>query len=77
MHIQVSRLGFILIRRLPVILTVTSCRFVRFTVTGIVRKSHPCSLGTFVWRRRFRASVHRFIQDKYNIARLSVQTDMR
>jgi hypothetical protein len=42
---QVSRLGIILLRRLPVKMTVTLCRFIRFTVTGIVRKFHPRSLG--------------------------------
>ena len=39
---QVSRLGFILLARLPTF-AVTSFAFVRFTVTGIARKSHPRS----------------------------------
>jgi len=40
---QVSRLYFILLGRLPIFTTVAFCRFVRFTGTGLVRKSHPRS----------------------------------
>lgn len=40
-RIQVSRLCFILLGRLPIDLTVTCCLFVSFTVTGLARKFHP------------------------------------
>ena len=50
---QVSRLGIILLGRLPTLWAVALCPFVRFTVTGIARNFHPCSLG--VGRRHFRA----------------------
>ena len=44
---QVSRLGFLLLGRLPIPLwgTVAFCPFVRFTVTGIAQKSHLHSHG--------------------------------
>ena len=56
---QVSRLSFCLIERLPARWAVALCSFVRFTVTGIARNFHPCSL-TFV-RRTFvqmRVPIH-------------------
>jgi len=45
MRKQVSRLSFILLGRLPADKQWLMCPFVRFTVTGIARNSHPYSLG--------------------------------
>lgn len=45
MHKQVSRLCFILLGRLPAVWQWLLCPFVRFTVTGVARNSHPYSLG--------------------------------
>jgi hypothetical protein len=42
---QVSRLGFILLGRLPASLQWLIRPFVGFTVTGVARNSHPYSLG--------------------------------
>ena len=44
MRSQVSRLRFLLRDTFPSFDSGT-CPFVRFTVTGVVRNSHPCSLG--------------------------------
>ena len=45
MRKQVSRLCFILLGRLPAVMQWLLCPFVRFTVTGVARNSHPYSLG--------------------------------
>ena len=45
MRKQVSRLRFILLGRLPAVWQWLLCPFVRFTVTGVARNSHPYSLG--------------------------------
>ena len=45
MHKQVSRLRFNLLGRLPAVRQWLMCPFVRFTVTGVARNSHPYSLG--------------------------------
>ena len=45
MRKQVSRLRFILLGRLPAVRQWLICPFVRFTVTGVARNSHPYSLG--------------------------------
>ena len=47
MRKQVSRLRFILLRRLPAVWQWLLCPFVRFTVTGVARNFHPYSLGGF------------------------------
>ena len=47
MRKQVSRLCFILLGRLPAVMQWLLCPFVRFTVTGVARNSHPYSLGGF------------------------------
>ena len=44
MRKQVSRLRFILLGRLPAVMQWLLCPFVRFTVTGVARNSHPYSL---------------------------------
>ena len=44
MRKQVSRLCFILLGRLPAVMQWLLCPFVRFTVTGVARNSHPYSL---------------------------------
>ena len=44
MRKQVSRLCFILLRRLPAVRQWRLCPFVRFTVTGVARNFHPYSL---------------------------------
>ena len=53
MHKQVSRLCFNLLGRLPAYSKQWPvCPFVRFTVTGVARNSHPYSLGGKFYRQR-------------------------
>ena len=52
---QVSRLGFILLARLPAF-AVAYHVFVGFTVTGIARKSHPIPMA--LARRAFTPAIH-------------------
>lgn len=53
---QVSRLGFILLGRLPAYWAVALYPFVRFTVTGIARNSHPIPSKVSPWR--IHAQIH-------------------
>ena len=60
---QVSRLGFILLGRLPagnMPAVAALCPFVGFTVTGVARSFHPYSLGGSVRQRLFRRRCIRY-----------------
>ena len=76
MRKQVSRLGFILLGRLPAFQQWHICPFVSFTVTGIARKSHPPSLGGSRRRRVIRANTHAVhLYIKYKLFTLMCQID--